>query len=123
MLIATVNQTNTVHQRSPFSGQGGNQMTETAAQIRDGDLSSSQPSRPGNHGRVLEVAITKSAWSATETLAIHLNRRPHTAQSLSKAKAVLVYRLVDNRQSLSLCQSNDKRLLPVGHKARMHIGF
>src|SRR5579859_645001 len=68
-----------------------------------------------------EVPLAEPARNAAEALTEDLDRGPHAAERVREAEAILIYRLVDDRDALGLGQCDDERLLPVGHEAWVHV--
>ncbi len=54
---------------------------------------------------------------------MHHDVRAHLDQGFRESEAVLVDRLVHDRDALRLGERDDQRLLPVGHESRMHVGL
>ena len=78
---------------------------------------------PGDDGGVQEVALAEAARDAAEAFAVDLDVGAHLDERLGEAEAVLVDRLVHDRDALGLGQRDDERLLPVGHEAGVHVGL
>ena len=76
-----------------------------------------------DHGGVHEVAAAEPAGRTAEAVAVDLDRGAHAVQCARVAEAPLVDGLVHDGASLGLCQSDDERLLPVGHESGMHVGL
>ena len=82
-----------------------------------------QRRRARDHGAVVEITLAKTALLVAKAFAEQLHLRAHGNERVGEPKALLVHRLVDDRQALRLGERHDERLLPVGHEARVHVGL
>ena len=98
-------------------------MAEAATQIRHVNIAAGQRGRSENNRGMLVIALLETAWQRSEAFAIQLNRGTHLHQWLRETETILIHRFVHDRQALRLRQRHHQRLLPVGHEARMHVGF
>ena len=72
---------------------------------------------------MVKVTLAESAGVTAQTLPIDLNVGAHLLQGIGETKALLINRLVNNREPLSLGEGNHQRLLPVRHKTRVDVGL
>src|SRR5699024_6022638 len=123
VLVAAVDQFDAVDLARALSGQGGDEVAESAAQVRHVDAGALERGGSGDHGRVQVVATAEAAGRAAEAFAVKLDIRPHRSQGVGEAEAVLVVGLLVDRLSLGLGHRLHQGLLPVGHEARVDVGL
>ena len=123
MLVAAVDEVDTLDPAGALGGQGRNEVGEPTTQVGHDDIGPGQGRGPGDDRGVVEVTLSEAALGPTQALAVHLDGGPHLAERTGESEAVLIDGLMDDGQALGLGERHDERLLPVGHEAGVDIGL
>src|SRR5260370_8672784 len=78
-------------------------------------------SRPHNNRTVLVVKLTITTRRSSQTVGRQLCFCPQLIKRFQVAKAIFMYRLVDDRDTIGLGEQNGKRLLPVSCKTGVDV--
>jgi hypothetical protein len=96
-------------------------VAEAGAEVGDDQVGCVELAGAGDDRGVLEVAAAEAAGGAAQAVAVDLDGRAHGVQRVRVAQALLVDRLVHDRQATGLGQGHHQGLLPVGHEAGVHV--
>ena len=82
-----------------------------------------QWSRTGNDGSLLEGATGNATRDRRDAVLVDDDVRTHRVKGVRETETIFVDRLVNNGLPFGLRHRDDEGLLPVRHKAGVHVGF
>jgi hypothetical protein len=121
--IATVEKIDAMDEAFAIGCSGCDHIGEASTEIRNHEFGAMQFGWANDNCGMPVVGGTKSAACWSEAFGKDLDLGAEAAQRIGVTKAIFVHGFVYDAHAVSLCEGSDERRLPVGHEARMNIGF
>jgi hypothetical protein len=121
--IATVEKIDAVDEAFAIGCSGCDHIGEAGAEIGNHEFGATQFRGTNHNCGMSVVGGAKSATCWSEALGKDLDLGAEAAKRIGVTKAIFVHGFVYDAHAVGLCEGSDERRLPVGHEARMNIGF
>src|SRR5690348_3904660 len=122
-VVATLDMLDAAHARGAVSGERGEQIGCTSADVGHDEVGGAQRGRAAHDAGVQDVTLLEAALQLAEALMEEGGVRAHAVQLVGVAEAVVEDGLVDDGHAARLGEQDGEGLLPVGHEAGVNVGL